>query len=147
MKKYSSWFFSFCLYISQPRNFLNLFLFFDPFQPRCSCKVCSYKKSVINLSAPCIECKFFMQFFLGGSKLISSFFWKNREAAFSFPPPGCSWPEYLLMSHCVHWHHPCYFHWISVLVCNFSLNYRSLFTEYTERKLLKIFMNLYWMSY
>ena len=33
-----------CLYISQPQNVLNLFLFFDQFQPRCSYKVCSYKK-------------------------------------------------------------------------------------------------------
>ena len=39
-------FYFFCLYISQPQNVVNLFLFFDQFQPRCSYKVCSYKKSV-----------------------------------------------------------------------------------------------------
>ena len=39
-------FYFFCLYISQSQNVLNLFLFFDHLQPRCSYKVCSYKKSV-----------------------------------------------------------------------------------------------------
>ena len=37
-------FYFFCLYISQPQNVLNLFLFSDQFQP-----CCSYKKSVILL--------------------------------------------------------------------------------------------------
>ena len=41
---YYYFFFFFCLYISQPQNVLNLFLFFDQYQPRCSYKVCSYKK-------------------------------------------------------------------------------------------------------
>ena len=36
-------FMSFCIYIFQPQNVFNLFLFFDPFQPCCSYKVCSYK--------------------------------------------------------------------------------------------------------
>ena len=75
-------FISFCLYISQPRNFFNLFLIFDPFPPRCSYKVCFYKKSVINLSAACIECKFFMQFFLGDQSLFLPFFEKIGKQPF-----------------------------------------------------------------
>ena len=49
MKKYSSSFLFSCLYISQPQNVLNLFLFFEKFQSCCSYEVCSYKKSVLSL--------------------------------------------------------------------------------------------------
>ena len=41
--------FYFFVYISQAQNVLNLFLFFDEFQSRCSYEVCSYKKSVLSL--------------------------------------------------------------------------------------------------
>ena len=38
----------FCLYLSQPENGLNLFLFFNQFQPCCSSyKVCSYKRKIV----------------------------------------------------------------------------------------------------
>ena len=41
-------FFFFCLYISRPQNFRNLFLFFDQFRPHSFYKVWSYKKSVLS---------------------------------------------------------------------------------------------------